>query len=211
MENDLAVLLAWPETYCKQAGAWYDPLMQMVGVNHAGYYKVGHAAIVMISKESGVCHYFDFGRYHSPNGYGRVRNQETDHELALSSRISFDSNGEPTNLQDVLDELEGKEACHGEGQLHAGLVSINFNSAYSKAKEMQDKEFIPYGPFTLNGSNCSRFVQVCAISGMSFSLNRLGLKYPLMLTPTPKWNATITKRNLNRFVEKAPNYETEIA
>ena len=52
IENDLhsgfALVLAWPETKCKQAGAWYDYPLQLMNLNKNGYYKIGHAAIVLI-------------------------------------------------------------------------------------------------------------------------------------------------------------------
>jgi len=211
MDKDIAILLAWPETACKQAGAWYDPIMSALNVNQNGYYKVGHAAIVLIDHTTGECHYFDFGRYHSPQGFGRVRNKETDHDLELSTCICFGINGEPTNLTSLLAELQENDACHGDGELHAGLSSIDFEKAYCKAKEMQKREFIPYGPFVKNGSNCSRFVQVAALSGMRLSLEKVGLMLPLTLTPTPKWNTRVTKRSLLKELKKSESYETQIA
>ena len=65
--NGFAIALAWPETQCKEAVAWYDGLMRMININKNGYYKVGHAAIVLVEDISGRCHYFDFGRYHAPH------------------------------------------------------------------------------------------------------------------------------------------------
>ncbi len=43
-----AIALAWPQTYCKQPGAWYDPITLLLGINKNNYYKVGHAALVLI-------------------------------------------------------------------------------------------------------------------------------------------------------------------
>ncbi len=69
-----AIAIAWPSTFCKQPGSWYDPLTLWLGVNYNHYYRVGHAAVVLIDPDKNKCHYFDFGRYHAPFQYGRVRN-----------------------------------------------------------------------------------------------------------------------------------------
>lgn len=209
MGKDIALLLAWPETKCKQAGAWYDALMRLLSFNVNGYYTVGHAAIVLINHQDGECHYFDFGRYHAPKGFGRVRNKETDNELTLNTCISFDTNGKPLNIESLLRELEKKEACHGDGKLHVGLSYIDFNKSFERANYLQNREFIPYGPFVRKGTNCSRFVQSVALDGMSQSLERIGLKFPLMLTPTPKWNVVVTKSNLTNLTSDIQAYETE--
>lgn len=209
--EDIAIVLAWPDTKCKQAGAWYDNFMGKLSINQNGYYKVGHAAIVLIKKESGHCHYFDFGRYHSPVGYGRVRDMETDHDLTLNTRVYFNKEGVPQNLEALLEELDGKVACHGDGDLHTGLSFIDFDKSYQKAKQMQEQDFIPYGPFVQNGTNCSRFVQSTVIAGMPLSFGKMLLKFPVMITPTPKWNVTLTKHKLIDVLGKSIEYETETA
>jgi len=79
--KDIAIILAWPETICKQTNAWYDGLMNKLKISKNGYYKVGHAAIVLVNSKKGEAHYFDFGRYHSPKGQGRVRDISTDYDL----------------------------------------------------------------------------------------------------------------------------------
>jgi len=35
-----AIALAFPDTYCKQAGAWYDNLLNWLGIANNNYYKV---------------------------------------------------------------------------------------------------------------------------------------------------------------------------
>ncbi|MDQ3395429.1 MAG: hypothetical protein M3512_15145, partial [Bacteroidota bacterium] len=69
-KKGFAILLAWPETFCKQAGGWYDPLLSWLGISKNHYYRVGHAAVVLVNGFNGSLQYFDFGRYHSPYGYG---------------------------------------------------------------------------------------------------------------------------------------------
>ena len=68
-----AIALAWPETYCKQAGSWYEFITAALGINRNNYYKAGHAALVLVDGINKTCHYFDFGRYHSPFQHGRVK------------------------------------------------------------------------------------------------------------------------------------------
>lgn len=188
MEKGIAIVLAWPETKCKQAGAWYDPLMETIGVSQAGYYKVGHAAIVLVNSKTGVCHYFDFGRYHSPKGYGRVRDAQTDHDLKINQRAEFNDEDELQNLDEILTELQNNPSCHGDGFLRAGIQDIDFKSSYSEAKKIQSKTHISYGPFVLNGTNCSRFVKSVVTRGMSMSPAKIKLLLPVMLSPTPLWN-----------------------
>ena len=53
--DGFAIALAWPETLCKQAGAWYDYLLYYAGINRKGYYKVGHAAVVLVDDETQSC------------------------------------------------------------------------------------------------------------------------------------------------------------
>lgn len=84
-----AVALAWPETYCKQPGACYDGLMNRFGIAKNNFYKVGHAAVLLVNKSRKKCFYFDFGRYHSTFGKGRVRSAETDHDLAFNTKPIF--------------------------------------------------------------------------------------------------------------------------
>ena len=61
-----AIAIAWPETWCKQSGAWWDNFLNWLGISKNNYFKVGHAALVLIDDKTNKCHYFDFGRYHTP-------------------------------------------------------------------------------------------------------------------------------------------------
>ncbi len=208
MQQEYALILAWPETKCKQAGAWYDGIMEAVGFSKSGYYKVGHAAIVLIDSK-GKTFYFDFGRYHAPHGKGRVRDVTTDYDLALQTKIIFDG-GEPQNIEELLIELQAKKACHGDGELEASHVKIDFDKAFEQAKKMQRQTFISYGPFVYKGTNCSRFVKTIAHKGMPFSFRKIFLNTPIMLTPTPMWNVLIGKKQINNVYE-IPVYKDNVA
>ncbi len=193
-----AIAIAWPETYCKQPGAWYDALTIHLGVNQNNYYKVGHAALVLINSEKLKAHYFDFGRYHAPYQHGRVRSAETDHDLAIKTAPQLTADGLMLeNFWNILYELQTNPACHGEGMLYASYCPINFEKAYAKAQLMQKISPIPYGPFSYNGSNCSRFVNTVILAGKPAFRYYFNLKYKVVFTPTPLNNVNSLN---NRFV-----------
>ena len=104
MQNDFIIALAWPEGMVSAAGAWYDFLFAK-----NGKYRVGHSAVVLINRESGELKYFDNGRYHSPQNYGRVRDVETDSDVALKSIAKIKSNT-ITNLEEILLEIKNKNS-----------------------------------------------------------------------------------------------------
>lgn len=184
-----AIALAWPATYCKQSGAWYDPLSSFLGFNENNYYKVGHAAVVLVDSKNRKCHYFDFGRYHAPFQFGRVRNAETDHELAMKTVPEISVDGQQIeNFEAILTELQNNGACHGEGTLYASVTRVKFENAYEKAIQMQGKKFIDYGPFRMGGSNCSRFVNSVIQAGEPSLKQQLKLNFWMPLTPTPMNN-----------------------
>lgn len=185
----IAIALAWPQTYCKQPGAWYDPITLLLGINENNYYKVGHAALVLVDPKKSKAHYFDFGRYHAPYKHGRVRSAETDHDLEVKTvPILSPDNKRIENFKEILTELQHNVACHGEGQIFAAYCPVNFELAYLKAEQMQEKSPIPYGPFVPNGSNCSRFVNTVIRSGKPDLRYWFRLNYKVPLTPTPLSN-----------------------
>ncbi len=184
--SGFAIAIAWPETYCKQPGFWYDSFTNLLGISENHYYKVGHAALVLVNTESKKCYYFDFGRYHAPFQHGRVRSKITDHGLKIKTiaQISEDGN-KIENFVEILTELQLNKECHGEGELQASYTEINFDASFRKAMQMQNKSPIRYGPFRYNGSNCSRFVNTSILAGKPHWKFAFMLKYFVLLTPTP--------------------------
>ncbi len=199
-----AVALAWPETYCKQPGSWYDGITLALRINKNNYYKVGHAALLLISKQSKEVRYFDFGRYHTPYQHGRVRSVETDHDLAVKTLAELSSDERTlVNFKEILFELQNNSSCHGEGVLHASYCGINYESALLFVRQMQRKCPVPYGPFKMGGSNCSRFVQSGILAGGPKSKYRWLLQYKVPFTPTPisNVNALENKEEIPRQLE----------
>jgi hypothetical protein len=191
-----AIAIAWPETWCKQSGAWYDGFINRLGISKHHYYKVGHAALVLIDEQTGRCQYFDFGRYHTPFQHGRARSEKTDDGLKMKTvaKISSDKK-QISNFEEILTELQQNPECHGEGNIHASYGRINFEKALAKAEEMQKQSPIRYGPFQYKGSNCSRFVNTVIRSGKPAWLAAFKLNFMVPLTPTPL-------NNVNSFPNK---------
>ncbi|MFT5723740.1 MAG: hypothetical protein ACI9JN_000857 [Bacteroidia bacterium] len=185
--NGYVIACAWPETRCKQAGSWYDKLMDHLGFSRDGYYQVGHAALILIDKDTSHCEFYDFGRYHAPKGYGRVRNLKHDHELTIHTKAVF-QNGVLINTKAILEELFSNKSGHGAGPLFGSHTEINYHKTKSKIKSMIEKEFIDYGPFVQSGTNCSRFVNTAIRAGKPKRDEHALLKFPLTISPTPMWN-----------------------
>lgn len=198
----IAIVLAWPETYCKNAGSWYDGLMSRLRICLNGFYRVGHSAIVLIDSNNGSCYYFDFGRYHSPVGNGRVRDVETDNDLIILDLADNSEEQIVAGIKNITKGLESKLSCHGQGQIIYSSVVIDFAKAYSFAKRKQLSGALPYGPFVVNGSNCSRFVRsVLLNSGLRFT-DWLKIKFLLPFTPTPASNVSAFRKRFEVFTHK---------
>jgi hypothetical protein len=186
--NATIIALAWPNTKVVKEGKWYDVPMEWVGAIKNGYYNAGHAALLLINPENGEIHYFDYGRYHTPMQHGRVRDKQTDPDIAVNLKAEI-RNDVIVNLEEILVERFKNKACHGEGKLTASIVNnIHFDSAYTKAKKMQNREAIPYGPFNFNGSTCSRLVAQVVYSSTNNWLTKLLIKIPYTISATPRSN-----------------------
>ncbi len=194
MNNDFIIILAWPEGFVTASGSWYDKWWNPF-LNKEGKYRVGHSALALVNSKTKNIHYFDFGRYHTPFGFGRVRDMETDPDISIKEKAEIDNN-KIKNIENILLDISANIEHHGEGATYASLVNnINFKRAFNYAKIMQQKGLIPYGPFVLNGTNCSRFVaKTTRISGVSF-LQRIRFKFPFCVSPSPKRNIAIGNNN----------------
>lgn len=207
MKKGFAIVLAWPDTICKQAGAWYDHPMKWLGINKNGYYKVGHAAIVLIDPNTRIPLYYDFGRYHSPKGKGRIRSAITDHELNLTTRVELDStDSKIINLDHILKELYKNDSTHGTGELNGAVCEIDYQLAHDRVMKMSKRGFISYGPFLRGGTNCARFVCSVIQNSALSTRKKLGYVFPLTITPTPMWNLIASGEKFscigNRTVER---------
>jgi hypothetical protein len=180
------LVLAWPDTMVIKIGGWYDAPSKTLGIMKDDHYKAGHAASILVNHSTGELKYFDFGRYHSPIGKGRVRDSETDPDLTLDIIADIDSNNTILNIEEILITISKKKACHGKGRLLATVCSeVNYVDTLKKAKQMQNRDAIAYGPFAYKGTNCSRFVSQILIEGIQNKTTNLLLQLPYTLTSTP--------------------------
>lgn len=190
MKNGFIITLAWPEGMVTAPDSWYDKI-----ASKNGKYRVGHSALALV--DSGTCkiYYFDFGRYHTPDGFGRIRDEETDPDAGIKQKAKI--NGEKiNNIEEILVEISNNKSYHGEGTLYSSVISgINFSTAFNYAKKWQEKGVIPYGPFVRNGTNCSRFVATISRKAEPSFLKKLRLKFPFTISPSPKRNISIANTN----------------
>ena len=128
MGNDFALVIGWPDAYCKQPGFWFDPIGRILGMNRNGFYKVGHSAIVLIDVKNKKCEYFDFGRYHAPFKKGRVRDQVKDPLLKIKTIPIFSEDQQ--SILNVDQILEPPLA------LHATIYELNFHLSKTTEKEI---------------------------------------------------------------------------
>lgn len=191
IKSGTIVPLAWPETPAVIEGKWYDHPMKWIGVVKDDKWPVGHAAMLIIDHSNGEVHYMDFGRYHTPYQQGRVRDKYTDPDVTVHTQAII-KGGQVTNFQEILHELSLNPATHGFGKLIAGSKFVScFKTAFNKAKSMQNKGAIFYGPLKPGGTNCSRFVaQVSAAAHVGLK-RKLLLKFPYTGSPSPISNVKI--------------------
>lgn len=182
------IALAWPDTKVIREGKWYDLLMKWVGAIKNEYYTAGHAAFLLINNNSGEVQYFDYGRYHTPLKHGRVRSKLTDPDIDIQLRAEI-QNGKITNLDQLLLNRYHLKACNGEGRLTASIVkNIHFDKALAYVNEMQEREAVPYGPFELKGSTCSRLVAQVVLVSTDNWLTKLLIRVPYTVSATPRSN-----------------------
>lgn len=178
------IVLAWPETLVVKPGSWYDLPAKLLGISKDNYYKAGHSAAILANHKTGSLHYFDFGRYHTPRQTGRVRDQITDPDLTINIKAIIDQE-KIKNIEEILKEVSKNNATHGTGKMLASVYAeIDFTKVFLKAKELQGKEAIPYGPFIQNGTNCSRFVAQLARTCAKNWLTKILLRVPYTISAT---------------------------
>ena len=143
----------------------------------------------MIKKNDSRINYFDFGRYITTYGKGRVRSSETDPEIIIPIQAIFKKD-ELFNLKEILLWLEKyPEKTHGNGRLIASINhKINYNKAQEFIQNLIEAKELPYGAFIKNGTNCARFVTDTIINSCTDKKIVLKLKSSYLLTPSPIGN-----------------------
>lgn len=192
MQNSdgIIIILSYPDTIVRPA--YWEPSSKIwpkIGIGGKHAVQAGHAALLLIKKNKTEVNYFDFGRYITTYGNGRVRSKETDPELSIPIVAKF-NNDELINLQEILLWLEKHpEKTHGEGRLVASMnQKIDFEKAKNYIHQLINQKEIPYGAFIKNGTNCARFVTDTIINSCLDSKITSHLKKTKLFTPSPIGN-----------------------
>lgn len=153
------IVLAFPDTFVKLSDELMCKILPWVGLGTRTHIKAGHAALVLLENKTGNAFYYDFGRYITPEGKGRVRSAVTDVELAIPFKAQLQED-RLTNLDEFLLWLDAHpEKTHGSGRLVASLCEdIDYDKAQAYITQLQNQGSVPYRAFGKAGSNCARFV-----------------------------------------------------
>ncbi|WP_025742907.1 DUF6695 family protein [Aquimarina pacifica] len=184
------ISLAFPDTFVKYSDEFLVKAFLAVGFGKSNYIKAGHAAFVLIENETGNAEYYDFGRYVTPQGYGRVRSAETDVELEIPFKALLGADQKIENLEEFLLWLEKHpEKTHGSGRLVASVCDyIDYQKAKDFVLSIQEKGSVLYRAFGKEGSNCSRIVADTILAGTDHSKIIKALLRNKSFTPSPLGN-----------------------
>lgn len=186
-QNGIIVPLAWPDALVGSSYPRMDSFWKAINICKDSFYKVGHAAMLLINTENGTIEYFDFGRYIAPPGQGRIRGKNTDPELEIELKAIFKEN-KIENLSEILLRINNNPHTHGEGTLYAGIYPrFDFDEVLEYIHERQEQVLYEYGPFVIGGTNCSRFVAQ-TIGNFTKWSTRFKFLYPWYATPSPLGN-----------------------
>ncbi|MEO9570404.1 MAG: DUF6695 family protein [Polaribacter sp.] len=192
MQNSdgIIIILSYPDTVVRPA-YWEksSKIWPKIGIGGKHAVQAGHAALLLIEKGNSEINYFDFGRYITTYGNGRVRCKETDPDVKVGIKAKF-KNGELNNLKEILFWIEKHpEKTHGDGRLVASINDkIDFNKAKNYIYQLIHNKEIPYGAFIKNGTNCARFVTDTIISSTTNHKIDKQLKQSNLFTPSPIGN-----------------------
>ena len=184
------IVLAYPDTFVTVSDEWICKLLPLVGLGTWSFIKAGHAALILIENKTGDARYYDFGRYITPKGYGRMRSAHTDFELTIDFSAQISENNELTNLNEFLLWLDtNSQKTHGEGRLLASVCHvIDFRKAQEYITDLQQRGSVPYGAFGKSASNCARFVTETILTATSDKKIISELNFNKKFTPSAVGN-----------------------
>jgi hypothetical protein len=193
MDNTGIILtLAYPDTIVMVSEEWFSHYLRYLGVGKKNYLRAGHAALVLINKETGVLEYHDFGRYITPEPTGRVRGSDTDNELHFPLKAEI-KNDTIQNLDAILKFLATHpKLTHGEGKLVASVCNaVDYDKARKHITVMQNKHFIRYAAFIKEACNCARFVTDTLINSVTNKSTKTKLEKSKWFTPSTVGNVLL--------------------
>lgn len=188
--DDIAIPIAWPNKTARGDEAWMA-ILKKVGLVKNLNFKVGHAAVVMVERNSGEARYYDYGRYLTPRGFGRARSVNSDPRLVINTRATFDENGKLSNLDAILEELSLKElATHGKGRLLCSLTEgVSFLKGTSFAEKIVESGPSLYGALAPGNNSCSRYVAQIIVAALPRRDPRIRpILYPEFIKASPTSN-----------------------
>jgi len=198
--EDIAIPIAWPDQTARGDENWYA-ILKKLGVIKNLNFKVGHAAIILVKKNTGEIRYFDFGRYITPRGYGRARSEKFDPRLKINSKAIIKGQ-EIQNLSEILSELESMaEATHGGGRLFCSQAAqINFEKGIQFAEAIVDQGPVLYGALAQKNNSCSRYVaQILTAAMAEDDPRKRDILFPESLKPSPFSNVVNAVRDRNVY------------
>ena len=192
VNSGIILTLAYPDTVVMVSKEWFSPFLRYLGVGKKNYVKAGHAALVLINKETGILEYHDFGRYITPEPTGRVRGRDTDNELHFPLQAEI-KNDKIKNLDAILEYLgTHPKITHGDGKLVASVCNtVNYNNARIHITSIQEKHFIRYAAFVKEACNCARFVTDTLIASVTDAKIKKKLQHSKWFTPSTVGNVLL--------------------
>ncbi|WP_130287606.1 DUF6695 family protein [Aquimarina brevivitae] len=196
--------LAFPDTFVRHSTEKSLKILPYLGIGTKDYVKAGHAALVLIANKTGKAEYYDFGRYITPYGYGRLRSELTDAELQIPIKAEIDRTGDLVNTEELLVWLQqNPDKTHGTGRMLASVCNcIDYESAKKYLNDLQQQGSIPYKAFGLSGSNCSRMVTETLLNSTDHQKIVKGLRKIKKFTPS-------TLGNVEKAAIDSPIYEID--
>jgi len=201
MNNTGIILtLAYPETIVRVSEEWFSPFLRYLGVGKKNYLRAGHAALVLINKETGLLEYYDFGRCITPQPNGRVRGRYTDNELHIPLVAQIE-NDEIINLNIILEFLATHpKLTHGEGKMLASVCNVvDYKKAKAYINEMEEKHFVRYAAFIKDACNCARFVTEALIASVTDNIIKKNLENSKWFTPSTVGNVLLANTQAHTF------------
>ena len=200
VNTGIILTLAYPDTIVMVSEEWFSPFLKFIGVGKKDYLRAGHAALVLIDKQTGVLEYHDFGRYITPEPNGRVRGSDTDNELHFSIEAKIE-NDKIKNLDAILEFLgTHPKLTHGDGKLVASVCNaVNYQKARMHISKMQNKHFIRYAAFIKEACNCARFVTDTLIASVTDFEMKKNLENSKWFTPSTVGNVLLANSENNTY------------
>lgn len=182
-DDCICMVIGWPDTWSKGDSKFFKWCYD-TGIFKDQYFKVGHASMCLIHKETKEIEYFDFGRYTCDNGMGRARGKNTDPSLAINLKAEINEKGKVTNVQEIVDYLfRIVRYTHGEGVIYFSFYDkMNYAKTMAFVDDLQQKGSVKYTTFLPDSTNCARFVSDAVRAGTSSAWD----SFKLLFTPTYK-------------------------